>query len=95
MVILDGDVLGSRPQLWASRELNRPHIVLKNLASDSGNFHGNGHSVRYKFIQQAHDVNDVTRAVDNAMYSASVVESATVVCSLELQIKGHPANQMM
>ena len=34
-------------------------------------------------------------AVDSAMYSASVVDSAMVVCILEDQIIGQPAYQMI
>jgi hypothetical protein len=89
IMILYGNVLDVGPQLGKPSKLNGTHIVLKDLASNSWDSHGNTDMKGDEFIQQLHGVIISRRAVAKAMHLASVVESATIICSLELQIKGH------
>ena len=81
VMILDVEVLGPRSHLWHSCQFQSAGVVLEQSAMhrcDGGD------------VLNSLNVTS-RRAMESAMYSASVVLRDTSVCSLDCHTMGHPA----
>ena len=51
-VVLDGNVLGARSELWSASELNASCVVFKDSAANVRCTEGNGKTKLFQFIEE-------------------------------------------
>ena len=54
-VILDGDVLGARSELWSASELDASCVVFKDSAANVRRTESNGKTKLFQFIEEGDD----------------------------------------
>ncbi len=91
MMVAHVDVLGARAKLRKSGKLKGSGVIFKYLAIDIRLVQMTG--MLCSFISLMSSMMGITsrKDIDIAIYSASVVDSAVWIWSLEAQMIGHPA----
>ena len=91
MMVTDVDMFCVRPELGKPCLFQCTRVVLKNFAVNDWFIADDFKIPSLHLLKKKHDWDDVMKAIDIAIYTASVVDNATCVCNLEAQIIGQLA----